>query len=84
MAACYQATIAPAARRYYTRFVELLNRIESTVKKVRQVHDEKKNEHVIYLDYRVRVRPDGMNVPGPGLRRCDCRLRRDQHESDDE
>lgn len=41
------------------------NRIDSTVKKVRQMYDEKKNEHVIYLEYRVRVRPGGMNVPNP-------------------
>ena len=32
------------------------NRIDSTVKKVRQGYDEKKNEHVIYLEYRVRVK----------------------------
>ena len=41
------------------------NRIDSTVKKVRQMYDEKKNEHVIYLEYRVRVKPGGMNVPNP-------------------
>lgn len=41
------------------------NRINSTVKKVRQAYDEKKNEHVIYLEYRVRARPGGMNVPNP-------------------
>ena len=41
------------------------NRIDSTVKKVRQGYDEKKNEHVIYLEYRVRVKPGGMNVPNP-------------------
>ena len=33
------------------------NRIDSTVKKVRQGYDEKKNEHVIYLEYRARVKP---------------------------
>ena len=41
------------------------NRIDSTVKKVRQMYDEKKNEHVIYLEYLVRVKPGGMNVPSP-------------------
>ena len=41
------------------------NRIDSTVKKIRQGYDEKKNEHVIYLEYRVRVKPGGMNVPNP-------------------
>jgi rRNA processing protein Krr1/Pno1 len=41
------------------------NRIDSNVKKIRQGYDEKKNEHVIYLEYRVRVKPGGMNVPNP-------------------
>ena len=31
----------------------------------RQMYDEKKNEHVIYLEYRFRVKPGGMNVPSP-------------------
>jgi hypothetical protein len=29
------------------------------------MYDEKKNEHVIYLEYRVHVRTGGMNVPNP-------------------
>lgn len=38
------------------------DRIDSTVKKVRQVYDEKKNEHVTYLEYPARVRPAGMGA----------------------
>ena len=45
------------------------NRIDSTVKKTHQAYDEKKGEHVIYLEYRVRVRPGGMNVPNPEVLR---------------
>jgi hypothetical protein len=41
------------------------NRIDSNVKKIRQGYDEKKSEHVVYLEYRVRVKPGGMNVPNP-------------------
>lgn len=33
------------------------NRAGSTVKKVRQIYDEKSNEHVFLLEYRVRVIP---------------------------
>lgn len=38
------------------------NWIDSTVKKARQVFDEKKNEHVTYLEYPARVRPGGMGA----------------------
>jgi hypothetical protein len=41
------------------------NRIDSTVKKVRQGYDEKKNEHVIYLEYRARVKPGAAGNENP-------------------
>jgi hypothetical protein len=30
------------------------------------MYDARRGEHVIYLEYRVRVKPGGMNVPNPG------------------
>ncbi len=41
------------------------NRIDSTVKKVRQGDDEKKNEHVIYLEFRARLKPGAAGSENP-------------------
>ena len=39
------------------RTIGFPNKLSSNVKKVRQAYDNKKNEHVIWLEYRVRVNP---------------------------
>ena len=39
------------------RTIGFPNKLSSKVKKVRQAYDNKKNEHVIWLEYRVRVKP---------------------------
>ena len=39
------------------RTIGFPNKLSSKVKKVRQAYDNKKNEHVIWLEYRVRVNP---------------------------
>lgn len=45
------------------RTIGVPNRIASNVKKVRQQYDERNNEHVIYLEYRVRVDPGTAGTP---------------------
>jgi hypothetical protein len=68
-------TSVPGLKSTYTRVqktgatsdktVGFPNRIDSTVKKVRQGYDEKKNEHVIYLEYRARVKPGAAGSENP-------------------
>ncbi len=47
------------------RTIAFPNRIDSTVKKVRQGDDERKNEHVIYLECRARVKPGAAGSENP-------------------
>ena len=41
------------------------NRLNSSVKKLKQGYDNKTNEHVIWLEYRVRVNPGDHFVRQP-------------------
>jgi hypothetical protein len=43
------------------------NQVASTVKKVGQFFDAKKNEHVFVLQYRVRVQPGDRGVARPRM-----------------
>jgi hypothetical protein len=47
------------------RTIAFPNRIDPTVKKVRQGDDERKNEHVIYLECRARVKPSAAGSENP-------------------
>ena len=41
------------------------NKISSKVKKIKQAYDNNTNEHVIWLEYRVRVANDEVPKPNP-------------------
>ena len=41
------------------------NKISSKVKKIKQAYDNNTNEHVIWLEYRVRVSNDEVPKPNP-------------------
>jgi hypothetical protein len=54
------------------RTIGFPNKASSTVKKVKEAYDDKRNEHVIWLEYRIKISNDGpMDLRQPATKNRD-------------